>query len=300
MEEHRKLKTLLELLMYLSSGIKYSLSQIMERFELSDRTTRRYLKLLRDAGFIIPRPTNGLYYIDKTSPYFKEISELLHFSREEAFILKRAIHSIDNQNLLKQNLINKLYSLYDSPGIAHTLVKLQQPHNIHQITQAIKNKNKVVLCGYRSANSKGLKDRLVEPFDFTTNYISTWAYDLEDQRCKTFKNTRITSVRILNEPWENEALHLMPPIDVFRISSPEQIHVKLQLSLRACELLKEEYPLAEEHITPAGESSFLFETTVCGFEGVGRFVLGLIHEIKILEPIELKNFLAERVTEFLN
>jgi predicted DNA-binding transcriptional regulator YafY len=229
MEEHRKLKTLLELLMYLSSGIKYSLAQIMERFELSDRTTRRYIKLLRKAGFIIPRPTTGLYYVDKTSPYFKEISELLHFSREEAHILYRAIHAIANENPLKQNLIRKLYSLYDSPGIANTIVKQQQSHNIHQLTHAIKNQNKVVLCGYHSANSRGLKDRLVEPFNFTTNYISTWAYDLEDQHCKTFKNTRITSVRILDEPWENEALHIMPPMDVFRISSKDHIPVKLQL-----------------------------------------------------------------------
>jgi len=300
MEEHRKLQKLLELIIFLSSGLKYTIANIMDRFDLTERTSHRYIKLIREAGFIIPRPISGLYYIDKTSPYFKEISELLHFSREEAHILYNAIHSINNENLLKQNLISKLYSLYDSPFIANTIVKQQESNNIHHLTKAIETKRKVVLCGYHSANSKEIKDRIVEPFNFTTNYLATWAFDINANCCKTFKNTRITSVKILNEPWENEQLHKIAPMDVFRISCQEQILVKLQLSVRASELLKEEYPLSENYITQINESSFLFDAPVCGFDGVARFVTGLCHEITILEPNTLRDFISKRVRNFLN
>ncbi len=113
MEDQNKLTRMLEMLMFLSSGVKYTIHEITDRFEISERTAHRYLLTFRNVGFIIPKPLNGLYWIDKKSPYFKEISELLHFSKEEAYILQRAIHSIDDENALKSNLIQKLYSLYD-------------------------------------------------------------------------------------------------------------------------------------------------------------------------------------------
>jgi predicted DNA-binding transcriptional regulator YafY len=285
--------------MLLSNGIRYSKEEIMERFDLPARSFDRYIKTLRDAGFIIPYPKDGYYWIDQKSDYLKDLSELLHFSREEAHILHNAIHSISNENLLKQNLIRKLYSLYDSKEIAKTIVKQQQSTIIHDLNKAINTGCKVILHGYRSANSDERKDRLVEPFSFTTNFISTWAYDIEAGCCKTFKNTRISSVQVLNEPWEHAPLHKEGFMDVFRISSDKQIPVKLQLSLRACELLKEEYPLAENHITPTDNNKFLFEAPVCNFEGVGRFILGLNHETEILEPVELKDFIKKRMTKFL-
>ena len=283
MEPHKKLQKLLELIMLLSNGIKYSKEEIMDRFDLPARSFDRYIKTLRDAGFIIPYPHNGLYWINKESPYFQEISELLHFSREEAHILYDAIHSINNENLLKQNLIRKLYSLYESNNIARTIVKQQQSTVIHDLTKAIKSGSKVILHGYNSANSNKQNDRLVEPFSFTTNFLSTWAYDIDAGCCKTFKNTRISSIQVLNEPWEHESLHQQGFMDVFRISTDRQIPVKLKMTLRAAELIKEEYPLAENHISTTGKNQFLFKAPVCSFEGVGRFVLGLSQEIEILE-----------------
>jgi len=36
--------------------------------------------------------------LDKSSPYFKDISRLIHFTEEEDYILKSAIESIDENN----------------------------------------------------------------------------------------------------------------------------------------------------------------------------------------------------------
>lgn len=299
MNEQPKLHQLLEMLLFLSSGLKYKLEDIAERFDISTRTAYRYINTFRDAGFVIPRPKDGYYYIDKNSPYFREISELLHFSREEAVILQKAIHSIDNENLLKQNLVNKLYSLYDFDRVANTIVKKEYSENIHQLIQAIRLKNQVILKEYLSANSNEARDRLVEPFDFTTNYVATWAYDVKDKCCKTFKNTRIKSVHILPNLWENEISHKKLPIDVFRISSNRQIKVTLKLSIRACELLKEEYPLAEEYIEKLNDKEYLFSAPVCGFEGVARFVMGLYNEIEVIGPGELKKYLKNKAEKIL-
>lgn len=300
MDEQPKLHKLLEMLLFLSSGLRYKIEEIANRFDITVRTARRYIKTFRDAGFVIPRPRDGYYYIDKNSPYFMEISELLHFSREEAIILQKAIHSIDNENLLKQNLINKLYALYDFDRVANTIVKREHSENIHQLMRAIKFKNQVVLKEYLSANSNEARDRLVEPFDFTTNYVATWAYDIESKRSKTFKNTRIKSIKVLPQPWQHTTKHQKLPIDVFRISSNRQTMVTLKLSIRACELLKEEYPLAEEFIQSVNEKEFIFTTPVCSFEGIGRFVMGLFNEIEVIEPEEFRIFLKKRAKKILS
>lgn len=300
MNDQQKLRRMLEMMLYLSSGIRRQLAEIAQRFEISERTAFRYIQSFREAGFIIPKPKDGYYYIDKDSPYFREISELLHFSKEEAYILQKAIHSISDENLLKQNLVGKLYALYDFDRVANTIVKRENSENIDQLIRAIKNKKKVLLQAYLSANSNEMKDRLVEPFDFTTNYVATWAYDPQDGTCKTFKNTRIASVQVLDETWEHEASHQKLPIDVFRISSNEQVPVKLILSIRACELLKEEYPLAEKHIRPVNDHQFIFEAPVCSFEGVGRFVMGLCQEVQVLEPTTLNKFIQKRAKNSLN
>lgn len=295
--EHSKLELVLEMLFYLASGIKHTKQEVMERFGITERTFYRYIETFRTAGFIVPRPTDGRYYIDKTSPYFREIDELLHFSKEEAYILQKAIHSIDNENLLKQNLINKLYALYDFDRVADTVVKAEYSEHIHHLMRAIKEKKKVRLIKYKSAHSAQLSDRLIEPFDFTTNYMATWAYEPASGRCKLFRNTRMAEVEVLKAPWEYEERHKSSPTDVFRYSTEQRLPVKLRLSVRASHLLREEYPLSEPYIHPEGNQD-IFEAEVCSFEGVGRFVLGLPQDVEVLHSGEFKAFLNKKVKKY--
>jgi hypothetical protein len=84
-------------------------------------------------------------------------------------------------------------------------------------------------------------------------------------------------------------------MDVFRISSKEQTMVVLMLSLRAYNLLIEEYPLAEQYITSTDDNSWQFKAKVCGFEGIGRFCMGLSDEIKIVEPETLKQYIKLKI-----
>ncbi len=158
---------MLEILLYLSSGIRRSLCETSQRFNISERTVVRYIRTFRDVGFIIPRPVDGLYFVDKNSPYFREIDKLLHNSREEANILQKAIHSINDENLLKQNLIRKLYSIYDFDRVAQTIVKKEHSENIHQLIKAIKGKNKVILRGYFSdlVGREGFEPPKASPID---------------------------------------------------------------------------------------------------------------------------------------
>ena len=294
MQIQENLEVLLKLLMTLSGEIWFSPEDLSEKFGLSQRQIHAQIKILRDSGFIVTEKDNK-FLVDKKSPYYKDISRLLHFSQEEAYILNKAIHSIDNVNEIKNNLISKLYSLYDFDRVAVTVVKKESSENVYRITEAIKNKQQIILHNYSSANSSVVSNRLVEPFDFTTNYISVWCYEPESKKNKLFKVSRIGHVEVLNEKWMSEKEHQSDLIDIFRIGGKEKMPVQMKLSRRAYNLITEEYPLSEKVIQPIENNQFLFDGWVTSYNGVGRFVLGLPEEIEVLGSDSFKEFLNKKI-----
>jgi predicted DNA-binding transcriptional regulator YafY len=277
----------------LTGNNSYTVSDLSDKLDMSVRTIYRYIDTFREAGFIVKKQ-GDVFRLDKSSPYFKDISQLIHFTEEEAYILKSAIESIDESNLLKQNLKKKLYTVYDYKILADTVVHSKDATNVNRLIEAIENKNQVRLCNYSSANSKTITDRIVEPFAFTTNYIQLWAYDEKEKMNKLFKIQRIEKVEILPQTWKNESKHENGFIDIFRISSFEQLSVKLKLNLRAASLLVEEYPLSEQYLTKINDNEWILETNVCSFDGIGRFVMGLLGDIEILKSKELKCFITKK------
>ena len=196
MNEHAKFERILNILFVLASGRKLSIKELSERYEISERSISRYISTFRKVGLVVDC-SEGQYSIKKLDKPFKAISELLHFSEEEAYVLAKAIHSIDDNNILKENLSKKLYSLCEGRNFIETIIKPGKSECVNHINDAIENKKQVLLQQYRSSHGKLVRDRLVEPFGFTTNYISIWAYEPESQRCKLFKTSRIQKVAVL-------------------------------------------------------------------------------------------------------
>lgn len=299
MEDQPKFERMLRMALMLSSGRKMTLVALAERFEISVRSASRYIATFRRAGLVVDCD-HGVYMIRKFEKPFHELQELLHFSEEEAYVLLRAIQSIDNTNILKANLVKKLYSLYNHDSVADTVVNPEQAGIVHSLITAIRSRRQVILCQYRSSHGNIVRDRLVEPFDFSANYISFWAFEPESRSCKLFSTARVEQVTLLDKPDRFTEFHRKDPIDVFRISSDKAYPVKLRLSMRARNLLTEEYPLAEPFLTSAGDNFWHFTTDVRGFEGVGRFVLGLGGEVHVIESEEFKAYLRAQVKNFNN
>lgn len=287
-----KIERMLRLMKMLTANVEYSVDDIAARLDMSRRTIYRYIDTFRDAGFVIKK-SGQCIRLDKESPHFKDISQLVHFTEEEAVILRRAIESIDDTNTLKLNLKRKLYSVYDSKTLADTVVKGHNAGNIHSLIEAIENRRQVVLRNYHSAHS--IRDRKVEPFGFTTNYVNVWCYDTEDGKCKIFKTARIDGVEILDDVWQHESEHEEGFIDIFRMIGSARIHVRLELGLLSHNLLLEEYPLAEEYVSQIAPERWLLETDVANLHGVGRFIAGLLDDIRIIEPHGLKTYLLDYI-----
>jgi predicted DNA-binding transcriptional regulator YafY len=163
----------------------------------------------------------------------------------------------------------------------------------------MESQQQVILHSYQS--SRSIRNRRVEPFAFTTNYVNVWCYDLEDNRCKIFKTARIGSVEITSTPWLFGSQHQEGFIDIFRMiaqSEAELIPIKIHLGRLAYNLILEEYPLSEKYISQVDESHWLLECKVANLQGVARFVVGLLDDIDISNSPELKQYITNYINQY--
>jgi predicted DNA-binding transcriptional regulator YafY len=294
-----KLERLLRLMKMLTANNSLTVDEIAAKLAISQRSVYRYIDTFREAGFVIKK-TDNYIKLDKSSPYFKDISQLIHFTEEEAFILKSAIEHIDENNLLKQNLKKKLYTVYNYNILAETIVSGKNGKNVQQLVEAIENKRSVILRNYSSAHGNDIRDRFVEAYAFTTNYVQVWCYCPEEDTNKLFKISRIGSVEVLVENWIYEENHIAGIMDIFRMNSSEIKHVKLKLGLRSANLLMEEFPLSIKKLNKLTNNEWLLDTEVCSYYGVGRFVMGLLEDIEIIDSPEFLSYIQERIKNFQN
>ena len=282
----------------MSGNTYYTIQELQDTLEMSERTIYRYIDTFKAAGFAVEKVRSNVYRLVNMKKPYPDLSKIVYFSEEEAYIVNRLIDSLDNTNALKQGLHRKLAAIYDATSIADYVDKKSNSANIQALADAAKEKKMVVLKNYESSHSGDIRDRKVEPFAFTTNYLDVWCYDPEDGKNKRFKIARIDEVLALDEPWVAEAEHSSSEIDVFRMSGPKTYHVRLQLSLQAKNLLLEEYPLTEKCIRKSGDH-YIFDDDVRAMEGVGRFVIGLASDISILDGVELRDYIRNFVSRYL-
>ncbi len=296
MADQPKIERLLRLMQLLSGNVEYTVDELAERLGTSYRSIYRYLDSLKEAGFAVEKVYGNVYRLVSMKTSRFDLSKVVLFSDEEAAIVNGMIDSLDNSNALKTGLKRKLSAVYDSTSISNFIGKKSNSANIQAIADAIKGHRKVILKSYESSHSGQVRDRLVEPFSFTTNYVDVWCFDLEDNTNKRFKIARIDDVEILSQEWTEESRHHLQPVDAFRMSGDSPMHIRLVMSLRAKNLLVEEYPLAEKKVRPEG-GRWIYEDDIRALQGAGRFVVSLFHEIEIAEGDALRDYVEEYLTK---
>lgn len=287
-----KIERLLRLMQMMSGSVDYSIDELAEKLGISYRSVYRYIDTFKSAGFVVGKLSGNVYKLCKMPRTSLDISKLVFFSEEEAYIVNGLINSIDESNTLKADLHRKLAAVYQSTTIAEYVGDKSSAANVETLGEAIKAKKKVWLREYESARSHTVRDRLVEPFDFSGNFVDVWAYDLEHGENRTFKISRIHWVDTTEEGWTEEENHRKGLLDCFRMQGFNQIHVRLELNVRAKNLLLEEYPMARADIKPM-QDKWLLDTMVSDLAGVGRFVTGLAQDIRIIDSPELSDYVRD-------
>lgn len=287
-----KIERMLRIIQLLAGNTNHTLDTLADKLGLSRRTLFRYLDTLKGAGFVIQRIDEGVYKIVSYEKEYTDLSQLVYFSQEEAIIVSHLIENLSSSNAMKAGLKQKLAAVYDSTSIGDYIQNKGKSDVIDILARAIKNKKQVKLLAYSSAVANATKNYVVEPYAFTRDYVDIWACDTASGHNKMFKISRMGGVELLGE-WQMTDKHGARSIDSFRMSGDGQPieHVKLKLTLRAKNLLVEEFPITEYEVYQVKRNWF-WEGDINAFEGIGRFVMGLAREITVVNGTKFREWLA--------
>ena len=286
-----KLLRLFQIIAVLKSG-HWTIKQLADRFDTSERTIYRYLNLLEEVDFLIEKDFDNRYFIITSD----DDPTQAQFSVEETRLIRKLIMAGATDNPLKNLLLRKLSLNSEIDSMPRLFVKARLGKFVDQLAGSIKNKVQIVLKNYHSANSNEIRDRLVEPIHFGDNYQSIIALDTEDKVCKQFKLDRIGDIIELTQPFQFESMHKKNQADIFGMTGDSNLWITLHLSLRAYLLLREDYPLSIPY-TEKVEGNYHFHGPVSNLEGISRFLLGLLDEIKIIDPPLLKEFVRSKLSQ---
>ena len=293
-----KIERLLRLMQYLSGNSYYTIDELSVKLEITRRTIYRYLDTFKNVGFAVQRINDGVYRMANMRNSDADLSKIVYFSEEEAFVVNGLIDALDDTNAMKNELKLKLSAVYEATNIKKYTINKGVSKTIGDLAAAIKHKRTVVLHHYASSRSNTVKDYQVEPFVFTTNYLDVWAFDVNDKINKTFKVARIGEVEVLEKDWVNESAHQEEPTDSFRSHSSQTFHVKLKLTQVAKNRMVEDFPLTAREIIQ-DKDAWYYEGDVRSMEGIGRFVLSLPEHITILEGEEVRQYVREKADYIL-
>lgn len=294
-----KIERMLRLMQMMSGSVDYSTNELALKLELSYRSIYRYIDSFKQAGFVVTKKAGGVYKLCRMPRNGMDINKFVYFSEEEAGMIASLIESLDNGNALKEELHRKLATVYNSTSIADYISDKNRSANIEVIGEAIRNHKRVILKDYESASSHTKRDRRIEPFAFSTNFVDVWGYDVDIPDNRVFKISRISQVERTEEDWSCEEKHRKGEMDCFRMQGKDKYHIRLKLGLRAKNLLLEEYPLAKKYLLEEKDGTWILDTEICGLNGAGRFVIGISDEIEILQGEELNLYIQEFAKKYI-
>lgn len=296
MEDHRTLENVLKLLNKLAAKKRYTPDEVAEMLGVSSRTAYRYLTTLGDVGYSLQKE-KGAYFIPSEDKAFSDISQLVHFTEEEEALVYDIMQRLSSDAVMQRNLKSKMAAVFDLDAVAKSVTETAAYSSLAKIIAAIKNEKYVCLKGYHSGNSDRVTDRVVEPFSLLENYSVLWAYEPASHKNKIFKLSRVDVVEEMDKHWLYKSSHQAEEADAFRSYGPLTYNVNLSFDLLVYNLLIEEYPATRNLIRKNGDT-FTLNTKVARLDTVGRFVLGLIDHIRIVDSPELKAELQRRITCF--
>lgn len=297
--DHGRIVRLLRLMELLSSNVDYTTQELMDRLEISRRSIFRYLESFKSAGFTMKKKGASVHKLLSHNCHKIDLSQLIHLSEEEAYLLHNLLGTLTSDCQVAINLEKKLTALFDATSVTEIIGNKVTGENIMRLRQAIDEKKQVTLVNYESGHTMRISDRLVEPIKFSTNYTDIYAYEIATGMTKVFKLSRIGCVDLSIVDWQYEDKHIDIETDCFRMTGKEDIPVTLKMTLKAKNLLIEEYPLSAKHISYDGEW-WWFKGNVKDLAGVGRFVIGLADQMTIISSPLLDNFIRTYINKHLS
>ena len=298
MPDHSQLLRTLNLIRLLTDRPGKTVPQLARLLDTHPRTVYRYLKTLESVGYAVDiHPQTKHYFLFEADPKTRAT-----FTADESALMSRSLSSVSSDHPLLDSIRRKLFVTSELLPFADELQDRHRAILVEQLAEALHLRRQVRLLRYHSANSNTTTDRLVEPLELIDNYATLKAFDPGDGKEKTFKIKRIEGVTVLETPAAYvPVVTTQLPVDAFNMDGPEPLLVVLHLNRRAYHLLLEERPLTRPYLEPRPHDvdfPYQFRGEVRDWRGIGRFVLGMADQVRVIEPEAFKAFLKEKLSGF--
>ncbi len=276
---------------------RYTKRELAELYNVDEDTITGDFAAFKVADFHLTKDDRHRYAFVESKP-LKKMEDLLHFSKEDRFMLYEAIDRLPHNTERQQQLKAKLSSIYDFSQLGHSYLRKPYLSIVDMLKQAKDEKKQVILKNYHSSNGSTVSDRTVEAFHIVPADDMIHTFDVEKKAIRHFRISRFNRVQVLDQPWQYEGHHNIMLTDPFRIVNNDQVMVHLRLSVGAYNELKERYPLTGNYIMDTNDPNiFDFQCAVNKeFRGLSNFILGFHHlHIEVVTPQALLVHLRSEV-----
>ena len=289
MSEPRRLLRLLKFISLLGDKIRRTTKEYAELLHVNRSTVNRYKKVLEEAGFVIHTNADNQLYINRDS--LKQHPHLF-FSEEEAFILNELIKTYDGPH--RQDLLKKIYVNSSLPEITEDTLRARQARMYRTSKVAITTEKQLKIIGYLSVNSNTQQDRKVEPFRVLPGNLAVEAYDVEKKGVRHFHFDRMADVEATSVNHRFKGKHIPQNPDPFRVANSALEEVNLEMTLRAAQQMREQFPDTANYIQPDKHNKMIYQGPVnAQFKLLDRFLLSMCMEVKVIQPKRLIDHLNE-------
>ena len=219
---------------------------------------------------------------------------------DEAEYVCRRMADSEPSDYIAQRVRQKLARTFNIADAANPEQQQRVDLCLSRLKEAIAGRRMVTLHNYSSPHSHSVSDRIVEPYMIMNDGSDVRCHEVRSHQNKTFKLSRIEWVEIIDVPWAFESKHKEVYTDMFMFSGEQRHTVTLHLGQLSHNLMIEEYPQSEKCITANDDGSWTFHTDVVSFLGIGRFVLGLYDDIKIVGCPQFIDYINEKIKSMGN
>ena len=138
-----KIERMLRLLKMMSGNNNYTIEELAKKLDTSYRSIYRYIDTFKASGFTVIKVRSNVYKIGKMPRGHVDMSKLIYFSEEEAFLVNSMIDGLHQTNQLKTELKKKLAAVYSLTSIADYVHSKECISNIHKLEE-----REVCICSF--------------------------------------------------------------------------------------------------------------------------------------------------------
>lgn len=294
---HDHLKRELELLLLLTQNRMLTPDNVCEKVGISKRSFYYYIEFFEQAGFVVEKH-GGRYSIDRSSQFFSRLFDIVQFSEDEALLMRQLIDEAGQGSSRLRDLRAKLDRFYDFRILADEQLRRRTSRMRTTLYDAVKMRCMVEIKDYSSPSSHTVSDRRVEPFLFMNNNNDVRCYEPSTGKNKTFRLSRMGDVVRLDEGWSHEDKHRRAYVDLFAFSGEKTMKVSMVMGQLSHNVMLEEYPASAAGFVSRGDGKWYFETDVCSYLGIGRFVLGMYDDVEVLGDEDFIHYLEDKIRKW--